>query len=260
MPITIKLPGCNRDAEVRGMKVREMQLLTNPAQVKSGHALKTILTNCLQTPDIDVDTLLTCDCNALLLAARRATFGDDYDFNASCPNCGQSSSYTVNLSEMQAKLGEQDLARRQLQDGETTHVYIFPECGRAARFRLCVGLSVQNAAAGQEMVDALMRRIVAVDGLKESGMPLRVFLRDELSAGDATDFLEYYARVEPGYDDQARLTCPKCGTEFELTLPLEANGFFRRSKPKSCGEPSFASPVKAALPSESTCPGPSATA
>lgn len=36
------------------MKVRDMKLLNN---IKSGRALKTILINCLKTPDLDVDTL-----------------------------------------------------------------------------------------------------------------------------------------------------------------------------------------------------------
>lgn len=260
MRLTVNLPGCNRVVEVRDMKVRDMQLLTDPAQVKSGRALKTILTNCLVTPDIDADTLLTCDCNALLLAVRRATFGDDYDFTAFCPACGESAPYTVDLSRLEPKHGDQDSARRELQDPKACHPYTFPECGRTARFHLCVGLTAQNPrTTGQELVDALTRRIVAVDDLKESGMPLRVFLRDELSAGDAAAFLDHYAAVEPGYDDQVRLICSKCGAEFESTLPLEASGFFRRSKHKSCGGPSSVSPARAASASASTSPGPSAT-
>lgn len=258
--MTTTLPGSERDVDVHSMKVCDMQLLTAPAKTKNGNSIKTILTNCLETPHIQVDTLLTCDCNALLLAVRRATFGDDYDFTTACLSCNKSGTYTVDLAQLEPKQGDQKLVRRQLQDPQALHPYTFPECGRTARFHLCTGLNTQSTqTAGQELLDTLTRRIVSVDGLKETGMPLKVFLRDELSAGDAIAFLEHYADVEPGFDDQVQLACPKCGGEFEITLPLEANGFFRRSKRKSSGKPSSASPAKVPSASESTCRGSSAT-
>ena len=244
--MTINLPGCQRDVDVLSMKVYDMELLTDIAKIKSGRAIKAILTRCLKTPDIDIDTLLTCDCNILLLAARRATFGDDYDFTTFCPACGDSAPYTVDLSQMEPKPGDQELVQRQLQDPKALFPYTFPECGVVARCRLRTGPNAQNpqASSGQRILDALLDRIVTVDDLNKTGMPLKVFLRNELSAGDAIAFFEHYADVEPGVDDQVQLVCSKCGSEFETTISLESTGFFRRSKRKSCGKPSSASPVK----------------
>ncbi|MEM7495510.1 MAG: hypothetical protein AAF471_05110 [Myxococcota bacterium] len=257
--MTINLPGCNRDVDIRGMSTGEMDLLTNPAHVKSGRALRTIVKKCLLTPDIQLENLLYGDFIVLTIAVRRATYGDECDFIAQCSFCKHGGTYTVDLSQLPARQGDRELVERQLQDPEACHAYTFPECGRTARFRLEQG-EQQPVTPKQLRVETLQRRIVAVDGLKESGTPLRVFLRDELPGGDTSDFLRYYDQVSPGIDDEVRVNCTGCGVEFQCNMSPGLESFFDRSKQKTSGEPNSTLRARPVSPSESTCLGPSATA
>ena len=245
MQITITLPGCKQDVNIRSIRIGEKDLFTNPAEVKNGRALRQILKKCIQTPDIDLNTMLTCDYNALLIGVRRATYGDDCDFIAQCPFCNHGDTYTADLSQMPVLQGDRKLVDRQLKDPDATHPYTFPECGRTARFRLERGCP-KTTDPGKVAVQTLQRRIVAVDGLEKTGMPLLAFLGDELTAGDACDFLEYYNQVSPGIDDEVQLNCTECGVEFQTQILLDYRGFFRRSKRKNSGRQNSALPAKAA--------------
>jgi len=241
--LTITLPGSQQHVSLIPLTVGQMEQLSQAMHThRPKQALKSILTACIQTPTcVDLDTLLACDCNALLLGMRRVTFGNACDFTTTCPACSQQDIYTVDLSQLKALPGDPQLVRRQLDDPQATHPFTFPQCGLQGYFRLCTGkqlfIDAPQQVPGQlhstgPLLHALLQRLCRVDGLQETGMPLKVFVRDKLSAGDATAFLELYKEAEPGYDDQVELTCRHCQASFEHTLSLEAAHFFQRSHRK----------------------------
>ena len=247
--LTITLPASQQNVTLAPLTVGQMEQLGQAMQNnRPTQALKNILTACIHTStSVDLDTLLACDCNALLLGMRRATFGDDCDFATACPVCGKQDTYTVDLSQLKELPGDPQLVQRQLDDPLATHAFTFPQCGLRAHFRLCTGRQLftedPQHTPGEfstgPLLQALLERLCRVEGLQETGMPLKVFVRDKLSAGDATAFLELYKEVEPGYDNQVELTCQHCQTSFEHTLSLETAHFFHRShRKKSCGKQS----------------------
>ncbi len=199
-------------------------------------ALQQVLATCLREPtDLNLDTLLACDYSALILAMRRVTFGNDCDCVATCPACDKQETYTVDLSQLMVYPGDPQLVQRQLQDPQATHLFTLPQCGRRAHFRLCSGKQMTELASANRLAQphatgpllhTLLQRLCRIEGLEQSGTPLKVFVRDQLSAGDAAAFLQFYQQVEPGYDDEVHLTCPHCHSSFEHTLSLEAAHFF----------------------------------
>ena len=245
--LSIILPASQQEITLAALTVGQMELLAQPNK-QMGRILKKTIYSCVQSPqNLDLDTLLACDCNAIMLAMRRATFGDDCDFLAACPACSKQGTYTIDLSQIKELPGDAEVLQRQLADPQATHTFTFPQCGLQGHFRLCTGKELFTDAPeytpGQlstgPLVHALLQRLCHVEGLQEIGMPLKVFVRDKLSAGDATVFLELYKAVEPGYDDQVELTCPHCEASFEHTLSLEASHFFHRShRKKPYGKPS----------------------
>lgn len=236
--LSVTLPGCQKEVSVRGLTVGQLEKLSQAGKTSSlMQVLKEILTSCTHNPSLDLDTTLACDCNALLLAIRRATFGEECDFLAHCPVCEKQETYTVDLSELRVRSGNREIVERQLADPQATHSFAFPFCEKKACFRLTMGKELFSdfgqdlqGQTSSPLLYNLLQRLCKVEGL--GSMPLKVFVCNELSAGDAADFLEYYIKVEPGYEDKVHLRCCHCTAEFEDTLILGQADFFRRSRGK----------------------------
>lgn len=81
---------------VRAMTGEDEMMLKNPDALLNGEALKKVLLSCvegLKKPEL----LLNNDVDALMIAIRHVTFGDNNEYNPNCPKCGHSNTFSINV-------------------------------------------------------------------------------------------------------------------------------------------------------------------
>ena len=97
--------------EIKQMTAKEEDILTSQSLLKQGVAIDRFIQSIL-VQDIDVDSLLVGDKNAILIAARMSGYGDTYETGVTCPACGT-------VSEIPVSLGESRKSSRILGNGST---------------------------------------------------------------------------------------------------------------------------------------------
>jgi len=74
--------------EMKFMTAKEEDILTSPNLLKKGLAVDKLLESLIVDKSINLDTLLSGDQNALIFAARRLAYGDNYGpLDIQCPKC-----------------------------------------------------------------------------------------------------------------------------------------------------------------------------
>ena len=73
--------------EIKFMTARDEDILTSPTLLKKGLAIDKFLQNIIVNRAINVDTILSGDKNAILVASRINGFGAEYITKVSCPAC-----------------------------------------------------------------------------------------------------------------------------------------------------------------------------
>lgn len=235
---TVKLPALDQEVEVRSMKVSEIDILTDRKKMAQGDALDKILKNCLITENLDPVKMLSSDRNALLIAVRRATFGDLYEFASRSPfqTDDKNQDFEVNLSDLEMFGGDRDLVNKWIEDPKATFDYKM-ECGKIIEWRFVDGNDfkkmLQSIKRGADRATAdLLARIVSV---KENGEkiqePLKRFIQN-MDFVDMDDFNEFYKEKAPYVDDLINLECQETGQDFEVRLQLDVENFFKRNSRK----------------------------
>ena len=92
--------------EIKHMTAKEEDILTSEALLKNGLALNRLLQSVIVDKNIDPDSLLIGDKNAVLIAVRQTGFGDIYTTTVTCPACGATNEKDFSLEEKEVKLSE----------------------------------------------------------------------------------------------------------------------------------------------------------
>ena len=91
-------PLSNGQVEIKMMTAKEEDILTSTNLLKKGKAIEKLLES-LVVSDVDLNTMLLGDKNALIFAARRLAYGDSYGpLDIKCPSCQENNKIDVDLS------------------------------------------------------------------------------------------------------------------------------------------------------------------
>lgn len=234
-PVELTCPS-GLKGRLRGMTVREEDLLADQKLAKTGRTLDRIIGACWQEtthpgpyaadvvgPPLRAERLLAGDQTWLLLQIRALSYGEEYEFQATCPK-GHSYSTSVDLRELPIQpLPASSLAV--LLDGGAFRAKL-PRSGAEVGYRLLTaadqgevvqGLQRGSPASAQAMTALLRRRIVEVMGVPEAGVG--EWLRG-LPAYDAAWLRREFERVDCGVDTAIRHECLVCGAEWQEELPV----------------------------------------
>ena len=215
------------ECTIREMTATEEGFLASPKMLKSGEAFEKILRNCVVEKNIDLDNLLVGDRYYLMLAIRRLTFGDSYDFKARCGSCGHTFNVDINLAELPVKKLDGD--------PDATHTITLPRTGKKVTFRLLRGrdekkISTTLRKTPQEIIRlSLLLHTIAVDG--DENFSERFF--ETLPGADSQFYRKEIDAVTCGVDTVVEASCPECDDEFDVQLPINEYFFFpgtRKSK------------------------------
>jgi hypothetical protein len=165
------------------------------------------------------DELLIGDREALILAVRRATFGDYIEFERlPCSHCGEA----VDL-----KLSLDDVPVVHLDDPERTEYTVPLREGAVAHVRLPNGRdqnaagSLQGATAPQQNTEILKRCVLRVDYPDRGTMKGSLSTVRAMSMADRQTILEFMLATQPGPRlNKTTFVHDACGQEVELPLNM----------------------------------------
>lgn len=236
--------------EIRGLKVKEANLLADRAGLKKGTALDNVLAGCwLGTLDagpyawaevgkpIDWSKALVCDRFYTLMRIRAETFGEEYAFKLQCTSnsCGERFEWELKLCDLPVKQLPES-SRVTVLAGDNRFETTLDD-GRRCWFALQTGANEVAAAAALRsassriIVTALASRIHEIEGVPK-GIAVSRYL-DELGMREIFKLLELFDEVDGGIETDIDVECPSCGMEQSVSLPFGADFFIPKTKKSS---------------------------
>ena len=228
--------------EVRRLKNKEIDILTDKKAVRKGTIFQQILEACCtvaepgpySTPNgqpFSWANVLIADQTVALFEARCQTFGPEYDLDLVCAECRSRIEWTVDLSELEVvPLSEETRATFAI--GNRFEV-VEETSGKKVWFQLTTGAMVQKLQPLMEKKQnkiwtlSLNAKILEIEGV--SMMERKKFL-DNMDAGDTLKLRDAFEEFEGGIDTDILVECENCWAKQEVSLPLGPTLFLPRKK------------------------------
>ena len=223
--------------EIKFMTAKDEDILTSPTLLKKGLAIDRFIQNVIVNKRINVQTLLSGDKNAILVASRINGFGADYTTKVTCPNCTTVGEHTFDLAEVQEYLGG-DYGDYDISPTENgTYIIKLPKTQFEVEVRLLTSKDENELALKMErnkkssrletnLTDQMRKIIVSINGVED----LRLINQavDAMPAFDSRYLRTAYQKVVPGLDMTQHFTCGACGYEKEVDIPMTVDFFWSK--------------------------------
>ena len=221
--------------EVKQMTAKEEDLLTSRALLKKGLALDRVISSIIVNKNINPNTLLVGDRNAILIAARVSGYGNSYETNVTCPNCSTVNKHMFDLNDLEIYHGDAVDSSEVTQNEDGTFTTILPRIKVEATFRLLSGndeknllKQVENARKKRQEENSVTRQlrqiVVAVNG--DTQQQNINYVIDNMPSSDARHLRLMYELTAPDIDMTQDFTCSNCGHEQDMEVPLTADFFW----------------------------------
>tara|TARA_R110002033_G_scaffold117999_1_gene161853 strand:+ start:125 stop:961 length:837 start_codon:yes stop_codon:yes gene_type:complete len=223
--------------EIKYMTAKDEDILTSPTLLKKGLAIDRFVQNVVLDKRFNVQSLLSGDKNAILVASRINGFGADYTTKVTCPACTNVSENTFDLAEVQEYLGD-DFGDHDITiTDHGTFIVKLPRTGFQVEVRLLTSKHESELAAKMQqnkkraahetnLTDQLRKIIVSVNGVDEL-KTINEFITN-LPAFDSRYLRAAYLKVVPGLDMTQHFACESCGFEKEIDIPLTVDFFWSK--------------------------------
>ena len=194
--------------EIKQMTAKEEDILTSRTLLKSGVAIDRVIQSIIMDKTINADTLLIGDRNAILIAARVSGYGNVYNTNVTCPNCGTAQDYSFDLNNAYLEDGS-GTGFEITNNGNGTFTTVLPRTNITTTFRLLTGHDEKNMLQQAEMnkkrkgpeqaVSSQIRRMIVDLNGDSSQQALNYFIENVPSL-DIRHLRACYRSVAPNID------------------------------------------------------------
>lgn len=222
--------------DIRSMTANEEDILTSRALIKKGTVITRLLSACVTDKGIDVNSMLSGDRNALMVAIRITGYGSEYKAEVTCPSCSDKSRQEFNLSDLPIKR----LSISPVKPGENRFKFVLPVTKKTVNFRFLTGkdeseMAIENQRMQEIFPDResdglvtsrLANCIVSIDEIDDKNK-ISHFVKN-MPALDSRKLRTYMDDSEPGIEMRSIMSCPSCGARSEVELPLGAGFFWPR--------------------------------
>lgn len=219
--------------DIRSMTAKEEDILTSRALIKKGTVISHLLRSCIIDKNIDVESMISGDRNAVMVALRITGYGAGYNVEIDCPECGDRNKQEFSLAELPIKR----LKIEPIVDGANLFEFLLPISKKRVIFRFLTGadetemsqetdrrkkkLGLENESG---VTLRLQTALVEVEGIKDRNK-IAQFVRS-MPAGDSRALRKFMEDNEPGVEMKSFLSCSSCGENSEVRLPLGASFFW----------------------------------
>ena len=221
--------------DIRAMTAREEDILMNRSLVRKGTVISELIKSCLVNKDIDVNSLISGDRNALMIAVRITGYGSDYSPKVTCPSCESQQDFSIKLEDLPVK--ELDLNKlHQVGTCQNAFEVSLPRSKKTVVFRFLTGKEEEKILQDLEakrkkgivqenlVTTKLMNSIVSVDGNTSRGF-INQFCQ-YMPAADSLKLRRTLDECEPGIDMTSDFLCNSCGHQEVLSIPLGVEFFW----------------------------------
>jgi len=221
--------------EIKFMTAKDEDILTSPSFLKKGIAIDRLIQNVLLDSTIKVESLLSGDKAAIMLASRINGFGPEYRTMVSCSACSQATENVFNLSAVENYHGD-DYEEFDVSDtGKGTYLIKTPRTKFDVEVRMLTSkdesIMIERMRSMNEKsetntgyTDQLKMIIVSVDGV--TARPLINKFAESLPMFDARYIRTAYSRLNPSPKMKQEFECPSCGQKKEVEIPMTVNFFW----------------------------------
>lgn len=218
--------------DIRGMTTREEDILMSRALIRKGTVITELIKSCMVTPNVDVQSLIGGDRNALMVSIRVLGYGRIYDGEATCPACQQKNAISVDLNTLDIK----ELGTDPVVFGENRFSFLLPNTKKNVEFKFITGREEEEMLATMEMrkkkgfatdnviTTRLQHSIISVDGQTDKAL-INQFI-SFMPAQDSMELRRYMDKVEPGVDMKFEFSCKQCEHYEVMPLPLGPTFFW----------------------------------
>lgn len=234
--IKFTIPSTGEDIFLRTFTTKEQKLVLKAIEKEDpiliNEAFDTLITNCVVSPNFNIDDLLTKDRDALLITLRKESVKDNFNYKWQCsnPECGSTNDENIQLDTIKfvklkskksltkdIKLSDRDLTlglklpTRLFEKKMLKYVGKTKEASAVDIMNITLAISIDKLYVTDEDGKKIEKSISFED---------RVTILDELSFKDKTKIEDFLKGIESyGYDlNLGSHECPKCGTDSEVQL------------------------------------------
>ena len=222
--------------EIKFMTAKDEDILSSQALIKKGIVIDRLLESLLVL-DIDPESLLIGDKNAIMLAARMSSYGSEYKMSLVCPMCLSKSKETYDLKQYETKDGcfDEGLmsdkgvvynAQFRSLDLELpvskVKVSIAPGTGYEEKQYLKSGNEEENTS-----VTSLLKSFIVKIGESTEYNDICRFI-DTMPAFDSKLLRELYFLLVPNIELKNFFMCQMCMLQETMEVPLTAEFFWPR--------------------------------
>jgi len=222
--------------EIYQVTARHEDILSNANLLKKGTVLDEFLKALIATPNVFISDLLIGDKNALFIAARKSAYGEIYNTKVKCPECGVESNVDIDLTKLVAKnieyvgatKGENKLSFKLPNSGKNVVVSLLTHKDEAdidAELKALAKFGGANNTNASEITTRLKYTIRSIDGDTDR-LRIKNFVDGQLTAKDSLALRRFVRENTPDMDMNFDFTCPACGHQTKMTVPLGANFFW----------------------------------
>ncbi|NBP57542.1 hypothetical protein EBU71_13600 [bacterium] len=230
-------PLCNAESvEYRAMTAKEEDILMSQALIKRGTVITELIKSCLINKDIEVQSLLSGDRNALMIAIRASGYGNIYEPIYQCPNCEFKNELEIDLNALPIK----PLTIDPVVPNMNAFSFKLPVSKKDITFKFLNGREEEEIVSDMEtrkkkgllnsnlVTGRLLRSIIAIDGNDNKSLVSRFV--QYMPARDSLLLREYIDEHEPGVNMKIDFKCNNCDHFEEMALPMGATFFWPNYK------------------------------
>lgn len=235
-------PNGSSTVKIRPMTAREEDLLSNERLLKNGKAFDELIKACvIDWNGIEYDNLIIGDKNAILMAIRIISLGDEYDVMFLCPKCNAKMEDTISLK---GDLKYKFLSEEPIISGKNEFDWVSPK-GIKFKLRILTSKDQDNISSEnkkrKQMYKANYKESPTIDVLMKS----IVSIEDMISYNDILDTLNtmptselraltrYIRDLSPDYDLSYNYTCSECDETSSLMIPINVSFFWPEGRSAS---------------------------
>ena len=146
----------NGELAIYPMTTKDEMMLKNPDALLNGEAVASLIRSCV--PEVkEPKKLFSADVDAILIAIRGASSGDDVEVNAECPECKETSTVTVSIDASLSSMESlDDIYEKTLSNGLGITVLPF-NYGNTIKAGIASFQSTRSMQAIAELTDDMER-------------------------------------------------------------------------------------------------------
>lgn len=229
--------------EIRQMTAKEEDILTNRSLIRKGIVIDKLIESLLIDKNIPVQSLLVGDKNAIMVAARIAAYGADYDVMLNCMNCSSKNVVSIDLTKIKIRESveileyaskSEVLNYQQLENGNI--ILQLPKTKWIVECRLMDGTDERHILtilenkrkfdtnADLSVSEQLKIIVSSINTVTDKETVHRAI--DIMPAYDAKCLRNTYQKLIPNVTIEKRYTCSSCAEEQELEVPFTQEFFW----------------------------------